>query len=204
MNKKEAHPNALKLLKSDIYWNSSEATLPFYNEDAFDALESISEWSSNGAIYQGLLNYLETIGHGDFDYSTLDANEIEEYNSNQNEDEYFATDDEFIAFKEEMKEEFEFPDEQEVLFDMEFGKGSADAASIHIDQTIIAVVFASLIKNGELSQELFQLGKAAIERELLEVSLLKFDEDKRNIRISELKVITHDLYLSGNFRSEKM
>jgi len=109
-----------------------------------------------------------------------------------------------MAFKEEMYEEFEFPGEQEALFDIHFGVGSADAASIHIDQTIIAVVFASLIKNGELSQELFQLGKAAIERELLEVSLLKFDEDKRNIRISELKVITHDLYLSGNFRSEKM
>jgi hypothetical protein len=117
--------------------------LPFYNEDALGVLESISDWNSNDVIYQGLLNYLETIGHGDFDYSTLDAIEIEDYNANQNEDEYFATDEEFIALKEDLIEEFEYPDEQEALFDMEFGKGSADAASIHIDQTIIAFVFAS-------------------------------------------------------------
>ena len=193
MNKKEVHPNALELLKSDIYWNSSEATLPFYNEDAFDALENISEWSSNGAIYQGLLNYLETIGHGDFDCSTIDAIEIEEYNANQNDDQYFATDDEFTAFKEELIEEFEFPDEQEALFDMEFGKGSADAASIHIDQTIIAVVFASFIKNGELSPELFQLGKAALDRELMEFSLLKFSDDEREERKEELSILLNDL-----------
>lgn len=193
MNKKEAHPNALKLLKSDIYWNSSDWALPFYNEVAFDALESISEWSSNGAIYQGLLNYLETIGHGDFDYSTIDAIEIEEYNTNQNDDQYFATDDEFIAFKAELSEESEFSDDQEALFDMEFGKGSADAAAIHIDQTIIAIVFASFIKNGELSQELFQLGKTAIERELMEFSLLKFSDDEREERKEELSMLLNDL-----------
>jgi uncharacterized protein YfeS len=193
MNKKEAHPNALDFLKSDIYWNSSDATLPFYNEDASEVLESISDLNSNDVIYQGVLNYLETIGHGDFDYSTLDAIEIEEYNANQNEDEYFATDDEFIAFKEGLVEEFEYPDEQEALFHIEFGKGSADAASIHIDQTIIAVVFGSFIKNGLLSQELFQLGKLAIERELMEFSLLKFDSDSRFIREVELKILLADL-----------
>jgi hypothetical protein len=192
MNKKEAHPNARRLLKSGIYWNSSDA-LPFYSEDALEVLESISSWNSNDSIYQGLLNYLESIGHGDFDYSTLDAIEIEEYNANQNEDEYFATDEEFIAFKEDMKEEFEYPDEQEALFDIEFGKGSADAASIHIDQTIIAVVFASFVKNGSLSQELFQLAKMAIERELMEFSLLKFDSDSRFIREVELKILLADL-----------
>jgi uncharacterized protein YfeS len=193
MNKKEAHPNAIKLLKSDIYWNSSDATLPFCNEDASEVLGSISDWNSNDVIYQGLLNYLESIGHGDFDYSTLYAIEIEEYNANQNEDEYFATDEEFITFKEDMKEEFEYPDEQEALFDIEFGNGSADAASIHIDQTIIAVVFASFIKNGELSKELFHLGKTAIERELLAVSLLKFDEKVRNQRKEVLLQLAHDL-----------
>jgi uncharacterized protein YfeS len=193
MNKKVAHPNAIKLLKSDIYWNSSDATLPFYNEDALEVLESISDWNSNDVIYQGLLNYLESIGHGDFDYSTLDAIEIEEYNANQNEDEYFATDEEFVAFKEDMKEEFEYPDEQEALFDMEFGKGSADAASIHIDQTIIAVVFGSFIKNGLLSQELFQLGKLAFERELMEFSLLKFSGEGRIIRKEELILLITDI-----------
>jgi hypothetical protein len=59
MNKKEAHPEALELLKSDIYWNSSEATLPFFNEDAFEVLESISKWNTNDEIYLELLNYLE-------------------------------------------------------------------------------------------------------------------------------------------------
>jgi hypothetical protein len=193
MNKKEAHPNAIKLLKSDIYWNSSDATLPFYNEDASEVLESISDWNSNDVIYQGLLNYLESIGHGDFDYSTLDAIEIEEYNANQNEDEYFATDEEFIAFKEDLLEDYDCPDEQEALYDIEFGKGSADAASIHIDQTIIAVVFVSFIKYGELSQELFKLVKLAIERELMEFSLLKFSEEDRFSRLEELKILFKDL-----------
>ena len=193
MNKKEAHPNALDFLKSDIYWNSSDATLPFYNEDALEVLESISDWNSNDVIYQGLLNYLESIGHGDFDHSTLDAIEIEDYNAAQNEDEYFATYEEFIAHKEDMTEEFEYLDEQEALFDIEFGKGSADAASIHIDQTIIAFVFASFIKNGSLSQELFQLGKLAIERELMEFSLLKFSREERLNRVKELKILFEDL-----------
>lgn len=193
MNKKEAHPNAIKLLKSDIYWNSSDATLPFYNEDASEVLESISDWNSNDVIYQGLLNYLESIGHGDFDYSTLDAIEIEEYNANQNEDEYFATDEEFMAFKEDLLEDYDCPDEQEALFDIEFGKGSADAASIHIDQTIIAVVFASLIKYGELSKVLFQLCKAALDRELMEFSLLKFSEEEREERKEELSILLNDL-----------
>ena len=193
MNKKEAHPNALKLLKSDIYWNSSEATLPFYNEDAFDALDGISEWNTNDEIYLGILNYLETKGHGDFDYLSLDKSQVEEYNYEQNDNHYFATFDEFMAFKEEMYEEFEFPGEQEALFDIHFGVGSADAASIHIDQTIIAVVFASFIKNGELSQELFQLGKAAIERELMEFSLLKFSEEEREERKEKLSKLLNDL-----------
>jgi uncharacterized protein YfeS len=193
MNKKEAHPNAVKLLNSDIYWNSSDATLPFYNEDASEVLDSISDWNSNDPIYEGLLNYLETIGHGDFVYSTIDAIEIEEYNANQKEYQYFATEDEFISFKEEMKEEFEFPDEQEALFVMEFGKGSTDAASIHIDQTIIAIVFASFIKNGEVSQELFQMCKLSIERELMEFSLLKFSEEERLNRVKELKILFEDL-----------
>ena len=194
MNKKEAHPMAIELLKSDIYWNSSEAILPFNNEDAIEVLESISKWNTNGEIYVELLKHLESMGHGDFDYVTLDANEIEEYNANQNDDQYFATDDEFKAFKEEMKEEFEFPDEQEALFDTEFERGAADAASIHIDQTIIAVVFASFIKNGELSPELCQLGKTAIERELMEFSLLKFSEEERINRVKELKILSEDLH----------
>jgi hypothetical protein len=101
-----------------------------------------------------------------------------------------------MAFKDEMYEEFGFPVEQEALFDMEFERGAADAASIHIDQTIIAVVFASLIKNGELSQELFQLGKAAIERELMEFSLLKFSEEERLNRVKELKILSEDLHFT--------
>jgi hypothetical protein len=193
MNKKEAHPNAIELLKSEIYWNSSVATLPFYNEDALEVLESISDWNSNDVIYQGLLNYLESIGHGDFDYSTIDATEIEEYNANHNEDEYFATDGEFIAYKEDIKEEFEYPDEQEALFDIEFGKGAADAASIHIDQTIVAVVFASFIKNGEVSQELFQMCKLSIERELMEFSLLKFSKEDRETRKEVLINLKSDI-----------
>jgi uncharacterized protein YfeS len=193
MNKKEAHPNALKLLKSNVYWNSSEATLPFYNEDAFDALESISEWNTKDEIYLGILNYLETKGHGDFDYLTLDKSQVEEYNYEQNDNHYFATFDKFMAFKEEMYEEFEFPGEQEALFDMEFERGAADAASIHIDQTIIAVVFASFIKKGELTTKLFQLGKAALERELMEFSLLKFSEDEREERKEELSILLNDL-----------
>jgi hypothetical protein len=167
--------------------------LPFYNEDALEVLESISDWNSNDVIYQGLLNYLESIGHGDFDYSTLDAIEIEEYNANQNEDEYFATDEEFIAFKEDLLEDYDCPDEQEALFDIEFGKGSADAASIHIDQTIIAVVFASFIKNGELSKELFQLCKAALDRELMEFSLLKFSKEDREARKEVLINLKSDI-----------
>ena len=193
MSQQEAHPHALKFLKSEIYWNSSEATLPFYNDNALEVLGSISKWNTYDEIYLELLNYLETIGHGDFDYCTTDAIEIEKYNAIQNEGPYFATFDEFMAFKEEMIEEFEFPDEQEALFDLEFGNGTADAASIHIDQTIIAVVFASFIKNGELSQELYQLGKAAIERELLRASLMKFKEEMRNIRKCELMQLEQDL-----------
>ena len=193
MNQQEAHPIALQFLKSTISWNTSEATLPFYNEDAHAVLEGISKWSSNSDIYNELLSYLETMGHGDFDYSSTDAIEIEKYNAIQNKVQYFSTYDEFMAFKEEMMEEFEFPDVQEALFDLEFGNGPADAASIHIDQTIIAVVFASIIKKGELSQELFLLGKTAIERELLEVSLLKFDEKVRNHRKEVLLQLAHDL-----------
>lgn len=193
MKKKEAHPNALKHLKSNIYWNSSEATLPFYNEDAFDALEVISEWKTNDEIYLGILNYLEKKGYRDFDYLTLDKGQVEDYNYEHNDNHYFATFDNFMAYKEEKYEEFEFPDEQEALFDIHFGVGSADAASIHIDQTIIAVVFASFIKNGELSRELFELGKAAIDRELLEVSLLKFNDEVRKIRKYELMQLAQDL-----------
>ena len=92
-----------------------------------------------------------------------------------------------------MIEEFENSDEQEALFDMEFERGAADAASIQIDQTIIAVVFASLIKNGELSPELFQLGKAALDRELMEFSLLKFSDDEREERKEELSILLNDL-----------
>ncbi len=183
MPQQEAHPNALTILKSDIYWNSCDATLPFGNEDAFEISRNITNWSSSDVIRQELLNYLKTIGHGEFDYFTVHAIEIEKYNAIQNEGPYFATFDEFIAFKEEMIEDFEFPDEQETLFDLEFEDESADAASIHIDQTVIAVVFASFIKNGELSQELYQLGKAAIERELLEVSLLKFKDEVKLLKV---------------------
>lgn len=193
MDQQKAHPIALQIFRSTIYWNTSEATLPFYNEDAFEVLESISKWNTNDEIYLGLLNYLETMGHGDFDYTTTDAIEIEKYNAIQNKGQYFSTYDEFMAFKEEMMEEFEFPDEQEALFDLEFGNGPADAASIQIDQIIIAIVFASIIKKGELSQELFLLGKSAIERELLEVSLLKFDEKVRNHRKEVLLQLAHDL-----------
>lgn len=193
MNKKEAHPNAVKILKSKIYWNSSEATLPFYNEDAFDALDVISEWKTNDEFYLGILNYLEKKGHGFFDYLTLDKSQVEEYNYEQNDNHYFATFDDFMAFKDEMYEEFEFPDEQEALFDIHFGVGSADAASIHMDQTIIALVFASFIKNGELSPELYQLGKTAIERELMDFSLLKFSEEEREERKEELSILLNDL-----------
>ena len=196
MNKNEAHPMAIELLKSDIYWNSSEAILPFYNEDAFDALDVISEWKTKDEIYLGILKYLEKKGHGDFDYLTLDKSQVEEYNYEQNDNHYFATFDDFMAFKDEMYEEFEFPDEQEALFDIHFGVGAADAASIHIDQTIIAVVFVSFIKNGELSPELFQLGKSAIERELMDFSLLKFSEEERINRIKELKILSEDLHFT--------
>ncbi len=193
MDQQEAHPIALQILRSTIYWNSAEATLPFCNEDAFEILRNITNWSSNDVIRQELLNYIETIGHGTFDYLTTDANKIEEYNTDQNKVQYFSTYDEFMAFKEEMMEEFEFPDEQEALFDLEFGNGPADAASIQIDQTIISVVFASFIKNGELSQELIQIGMAAIQRELLEISLLKFQEEVRKIRRGELMQLAKDL-----------
>jgi hypothetical protein len=56
MNKTVAHSTAKDILKSGIYWNSSEALLPFYSENALSAIECISDLTSIELIYSGLVD----------------------------------------------------------------------------------------------------------------------------------------------------
>jgi hypothetical protein len=193
MNKKEAHPNAIKLLKSHIYWNSSDTTLPFYSERPIGLMHEISNWDSIEGLYDELMNCLSKYEFHDFNFKSLDESELEEYNRSKCEDKYFGTHEDFLDFKEDMESDFEFPVEQEALFSILYSGEATGASSICIDEFIIEVVFTALMKKGELSQELFELGKLAIERELIEFSLLKFSEEEREERKEELSILLNDL-----------
>ncbi len=193
MNKTVAHSTAKDILKSGIYWDSSEALLPFYSENALSAIECISDLTSLEFIYSGLVDLLQDYGYEDFDHNCLDAASIEHYNRNHTAGQYFATHHEFMEFEEEMKAEFEYADEQEALFDIEFSLGASHASSIIADEIIIGIVFMSFIKFGKLTHELIHVAKRAVEREMLEQSLLKFPEDVRFQRRKELQILLDDL-----------
>jgi hypothetical protein len=98
-----------------------------------------------------------------------------------------------MQFEEEMKADFEFADEQEALFDIEFSGGASQASSIIVDEIIIGIVFMSFIKFGKLTHELIHIAKRAVDREMLEQSFLKFPEEVRFQREKELQILLDDL-----------
>jgi hypothetical protein len=182
------------ILKSDIYWSSSGSSLPIYNDPALDVIDVISNSISLPDLNDKLLVYLNDLFPSTFDLLSKDSNSIENLN---NEDfsgpRYFNTYQDWVEFKEEMEEDFEFPSEQKALFAIEHKEPHLTAFSVQLDQIIIATVFYAFIKFRKITPTLIQLGKAAVQRELLDVSLMKFPEYDRRIRQHELAVLSADL-----------
>jgi uncharacterized protein YfeS len=186
ISKEISKPQARILLTSGIYWEKSEASLPFNNDKALDILDKISNSSSLPDLNDKLLVYLNDLFPATFDLLSKDTNSIENLNKEDfSGPRYFKTYQDWVEFKEEMEEDFEFPSEQEALFAIEHKEPHLTALSVQIDHTIIATVFYAFIKFGKITPTLIQLGKAAIQRELLDVSLMKFPEYERTIRKHE-------------------
>jgi hypothetical protein len=190
------NPNndAQLILKSDIYWSSSGSSLPFYNDPALDVIDVISNSISLSDLNDKLLERLSNLLPSTFDLLSKDSNSIENLNEEDfSGPRYFNTYQDWVEFKEEMEEDFEFPSEQEALFAIEHKEPHLTALSVQLDQIIIAALFYAFIKFGKITPTLIQLGKASIERELLDVSLMKFPEYDRRIRKHELAVLSADL-----------
>ena len=194
ISKEISNPQARILLTSDIYWEKSEESLPFNNDNALDILDKISNSSSLPDLNDKLLVYLNDLFPSTFDLLSKDSNSIENLNKEDfSGPRYFKTYQDWVEFKEEMEEDFEFPGEQEALFAIEHKEPHLTALSVQLDQIIIATVFYAFIKFGKITPTLIQLGKAAVQRELLDVSLMKFPEYERTIRKHELAVLSADL-----------
>lgn len=194
ISKEISNPQARILLTSDIYWEKSEESLPFNNDNALDILDKISNSSSLPDLNDKLLVYLNDLFPSTFDLLSKDSNSIENLNKEDfSGPRYFKTYQDWVEFKEEMEEDFEFPSEQEALFAIEHKEPHLTALSVQLDQIIIATVFYAFIKFGKITPTLIQLGKAAVQRELLDVSLMKFPEYERTIRKHELAVLSADL-----------
>jgi hypothetical protein len=190
------NPNndAQLILKSDIYWSSSGSTLPFYNDPALDVIDVISNSISLSDLNDKLLERLYNILPSTFDLLSKDWNSIETLNKEDfSGTRYFSTYLDWLAFKEEMEEDFEFRSEQEALFSIEHKEPHLTALSVHLDHIIIAAVFYAFIKFGKITPSLIKLAEAAVHRELLDVSLMKFPEYERTIRKNELAVLSADL-----------
>jgi hypothetical protein len=186
--------DAQLILKSDIYWSSSGSSLPFYNDPALDAIDVISNSISLSDLNDKLLERLYNLLPSTFDLLSKDWNSIETLNKEDfSGPRYFSTYLDWFAFKEEMEEVFEFPSEQEALFAIEHKEPHLTALSVQLDQIIIAAVFYAFIKFGKITPMLIKLGKAAVQRELLDVSLMKFPEYERTIRKHELAMLSADL-----------
>jgi uncharacterized protein YfeS len=194
ISKEISNPQARIILTSDIYWEPSNTKLPFNSDSALDTLAIISNSVSLSDLNDKLLDRLYNLLPSTFDLLSKDWNSIETLNKEDfSGPRYFSTYPDWLAFKEEMEEDFEFPSEQEALFAIEHKEPHLSALSVQLDQIIIAAVFYAFIKFGKITPTIIELGKAAVQRELLDVSLMKFPEYERTIRKNELAVLFVDL-----------
>lgn len=193
INIKNAHANAKKILNSEFHWNNTN--------EAWDAKEIFKEEKKIDKTDFPIIlitEYFEKCQWDDFNLYETDFSVIERFNEQKSgSDEYWASYESYEETKDEMRGYAEINEhdisEWESLFDANFEGYSQCAASIQIDNFIIAVCFLYFYLNGFISKELWEITKVALEREIDFNSICKFPYNERDGRLEDLKVLKGDL-----------
>lgn len=188
-----AHKNAKKILKEDFFWSPVEESGPFGNDSGSDAFYGFRQWrrinqKSSPLIYLRVL--LKSWNYPNFNWYELDSKKIEDYISASTQDDELLTDKHVPELIEIIKDRVEkdgneFDEEtiKQMIFDSLNYIG--EKFLISQDSAIIAVGFGQFVLEGKLDEDIKELTKTAIDRELLPILLERWDDDYRKTRIEQ-------------------
>lgn len=196
-----AHPNAKKILTEDFYWSPINETSPFGNDDGSDAFYGFRQWRlSNKEI--SLTRYLNELFSSwdfpEFDIYEMDTLKIRKYISSNSQPASVLVDDQVLKMKEHFKLEAkkagnEFNEKQ---FNEMMGVASSKMGGTFLlakDNAIIAVGFGQFVFEGRIDEDIKELTKIAIRRELLPILIDRWDESYGKLRSEQLSKMLIDI-----------
>jgi uncharacterized protein YfeS len=198
---KSAHPNAQALMTDSFYFSPIEETAPFGSDDGSDAAYGFREWRLTNKTLSPI-KYLDDLfsrwGYPYFDLNEIDTLIISEYiNKKAILDE--ASIQEQIKALKEMNNNSGMS-EMNKLDDKQFREiinSSAQAMGgmylLGKDNAIIGTSFAQFVLEGKIDNDIKDLTKIAIKRQLLPLLINRYEkrhqEERQNQLTKMLEVI---------------
>ncbi|MTI19668.1 hypothetical protein E1176_01400, partial [Fulvivirga sp. RKSG066] len=177
----EVSKQARTLLTQDFYWNPIDDFSPFGNDDGSDAFHYFREWrikNKSSSPVTFLNQLLKEWAYPKFDLTTLNETEIAKYLETKggeiSSDQISTMREHFKQMSEQAGKEFKEEEFQQIMSMSSENMGGTYLYSQ--DNAVIAVGFGQFVLEGKIDNDIAELVKTAIQRELLPILITRFDE----------------------------
>ncbi|NQZ78770.1 MAG: hypothetical protein HRT61_22045 [Ekhidna sp.] len=194
----EVSEQARTLLIQDFYWSPIDDFSPFGNDDGSDAFHHFREWrfkNKSSSPVTFLNQLLEEWAYPKFDLTTLNETEISKYLETKgggiSSDQISTMREHFKQMSEQAGKEFKEEEFQQIMSMSSESMGGTYLFSQ--DNAVIAIGFGQFILEGKIDNDISELVKTAIQRELLPILITRFDEELQEERNERLNQMLSDL-----------
>ena len=194
----EVSDRARTILTQEFYWNSADDFSPFGNDDGSDAFHYFREWlkeNESSSPVTFLNQLLEEWGYPKFDLTMLDETEIAKYleikGGGISSDQISTMREHFKLMSEQAGKEFKEEDFQQIMSMSSESMGWTYLYSQN--NAVIAIGFGQFVLQGKIDNDIAELVKTTIHRELLPVLITRFDEKLQEERKEKLNQMLSDL-----------
>jgi uncharacterized protein YfeS len=197
LSKKEVSDEALSLLTNDFYWSPIEESSPFGNDEGSDAFQYFRDWrrkNKKTSPVKFVTKLIDEWEYPKFDLTELDERKIAEYLEIKGpsiDSQLPMMQAHFKQLAEASGKEFDEKQFLELIGNVSNGMGSTYL--LGQDKAIIAVGFGQFVLEGWIDDDMADLTKTALTRELLPVLISRWDNDYQQVRTQILKQMLSDL-----------
>lgn len=188
---------ARTLLTQEFYWSPVDDFSPFGNDDGSDAFHYFREWrkENKSSSPKTFLNQLlEEWGYPKFDLTTLNETEIAKYleikGGGMSSDQISTMREHFKQMSEQAGKEFNEEEFQQIMSMSSESMGGTYLYSQ--DNAVIAIGFGQFVLEGKIDNDIAELVKTAIQRELLPILITRIDENFQEERRERLNQMLSD------------
>lgn len=194
----EVSDRARTLLTQEFYWSPVDDFSPFGNDDGSDAFHYFREWrkkNKSSSPVTFLNQLLKEWGYPKFDLTTLNETEIAKYleikGGGISSDQISTMREHFKQMSEQAGKEFKEEEFQQIMSMSPESMGGTYLYSQ--DNAVIAIGFGQFVLEGKIDNDIAELVKTAIQRELLPILITRLDEKFQEERKERLNQILSDL-----------